>query len=395
MVGYEKNKKNVNFDNVEDEGVIVGYIVGKTMKMLKANRRIAILMVIEIALGMCVLTYSLNLHFSLSKEEKAVRKQKRDLVLEITSKEMADVQEPAFTLQDYEEIQRITDQKAFAYIVIPFFTSINGENYEFSIVLTDFEQLELKDETSYWGRKLVDVMQLELLPFENLQKEKMPETLNSQIWKTDVGEIEMDTCVLLPLSYMQEMMEEIMPAAVHVEWDSKAFDDVDEMKNEVETYLKSMHGEAYAYRIYSPEIELKNNSVDTKNAIQMLQKASILFLLVFAIGMLAIFQLLFERREKDYGISMACGANKRQVFQEIFLEIVILNYVGMLIGVVGGFVGTYNLNLEIMIGNIEARGDWRTILIAHIVCMMITFVVTLTIYLKLKNKKIVMLLNEE
>lgn len=395
MVGYEKNKKNVNFDNVEDEGVIVGYIVGKTMKMLKANRRIAILMVIEIALGMCVLTYSLNLHFSLSKEEKAVRKQKRDLVLEITSKEMADVQEPAFTLQDYEEIQRITDQKAFAYIVIPFFTSINGENYEFSIVLTDFEQLELKDETSYWGRKLVDVMQLELLPFENLQKEKMPETLNSPIWKTDVGEIEMDTCVLLPLSYMQEMMEEIMPAAVHVEWDSKAFDDVDEMKNGVETYLKSMHGEAYAYRIYSPEIELKNNSVDTKNAIQMLQKASILFLLVFAIGMLAIFQLLFERREKDYGISMACGANKRQVFQEIFLEIVILNYVGMLIGVVGGFVGTYNLNLEIMIGNIEARGDWRTILIAHIVCMMITFVVTLTIYLKLKNKKIVMLLNEE
>lgn len=365
------------------------------MKMLKANRRIAILMVIEIALGMCVLTYSLNLHFSLSKEEKAVRKQKRDLVLEITSKEMADVQEPAFTLRDYEEIQRITDQKAFAYIVIPFFTSINGENYEFSIVLTDFEQLELKDETSYWGRKLVDVMQLELLPFENLQKEKMPETLNSQIWKTDVGEIEMDTCVLLPLSYMQEMMGEIMPAAVHVEWDSKAFDDVDEMKNEVETYLKSMHGETYAYRIYSPEIELKNNSVDTKNTIQMLQKASILFLLVFAIGMLAIFQLLFERREKDYGISMACGANKRQVFQEIFLEIVILNYVGMLIGVVGGFVGTYNLNLEIMIGNIEARGDWRTILIAHIVCMMITFVVTLTIYLKLKNKKIVMLLNEE
>ena len=42
-----------------------------------------------------------------------------------------------------------------------------------------------------------------------------------------------------------------------------------------------MHGEVYSYRIYSPEIDLKNNGYKVKQSIRVIMQAGILFLIAF------------------------------------------------------------------------------------------------------------------
>ena len=76
------------------------YTIAKMFQILRHNRWVSILMIIEIALGMSVFTYSLNMFFSLSREKENQKNQERDLVLEISGGEgMNDIEKQAFTLK--------------------------------------------------------------------------------------------------------------------------------------------------------------------------------------------------------------------------------------------------------------------------------------------------------
>ena len=75
------------------------YTIAKMFQILRHNRWVSILMIIEIALGMSVFTYSLNMFFSLSREKENQKNQERDLVLEISGGEgMNDIEKQAFPI---------------------------------------------------------------------------------------------------------------------------------------------------------------------------------------------------------------------------------------------------------------------------------------------------------
>ena len=61
------------------------YTIAKMFQILRHNRWVSILMIIEIALGMSVFTYSLNMFFSLSREKE---NQKNFLKNEIKNKKI-------------------------------------------------------------------------------------------------------------------------------------------------------------------------------------------------------------------------------------------------------------------------------------------------------------------
>ena len=122
------------------------YTIAKMFQILRHNRWVSILMIIEIALGMSVFTYSLNMFFSLSREKENQKNQERDLVLEISGGEgMNDIEKQAFTLKDYEKVDEITDGQTFLYVVLPQFYSYKNENYEFVMILVDYKKLDLKN----------------------------------------------------------------------------------------------------------------------------------------------------------------------------------------------------------------------------------------------------------
>ena len=126
------------------------YTIAKMFQILRHNRWVSILMIIEIALGMSVFTYSLNMFFSLSREKENQKNQERDLVLEISGGEgMNDIEKQAFTLKDYEKVDEITDGQTFLYVVLPQFYSYKNENYEFVMILVDYKKLDLKNGYTY------------------------------------------------------------------------------------------------------------------------------------------------------------------------------------------------------------------------------------------------------
>lgn len=369
------------------------YAIKRVLYRLCRNWWLSILMVVEIAMGISVFTYSLNLHYSLVKEENKVKHQERDMALQILSKEEVSEEKTALTLQDYNKIQQLSEGEAYLYIGIPEFYTASDKNYNYTLLLVDFEKFNLEKRFAYWGSNVREIMDQDLLSGYELQNKKMPEILDKEVWNTEVEDIVLQDCILIPVSYMEEIQGKIASGWIHMEWNSQKMKNAEKTIEKIEEYLTTAHGDSFNYRIYYPEIELRNHSEKVKTSIQAINKASVLFLLMVFVGMLVIFHLIFEHRKESYGVSLACGANNRQLFKEIFGEILFLNGFGTIIGSGVGVLMTYHLNLQIMIGYIEVVGDLRTILLDIMICFIISFIVSTTIYQKLKREKIVRLLN--
>lgn len=371
------------------------YVIRRVLYKLRWNKWISILMVIEIAMGISVFTYSSNLHYSLAKEEAKINAGERDLALRISEKDMSTEEEnTALTLQDYKKILKLSKDEAYIYISIPEFCIVDDKEYNYTLLLVDFDKNNLEKSFAYWGSNIQEIMSQDLLNDFKLGNKKMPDKINEEVWKTEAEEISLKDCILIPISYMEELQEEISSGQIHIEWNSEKLRNPENVIEKVEEYLNDVHGEFFDYQIYSPEIELRNNSENTKTSIQAINKASELFLVMVFVGMWIIFQLLFEHRKKTYGISLACGAIHRQLFAEIFTEIVLLNVFGTIIGCGIGFLATYQLNLQIMIGYIEVVGDFRTLLWSVMLCSITAFAISVTVYQKLKHKNIAQLLKE-
>lgn len=351
-------------------------------------------MIIEIALGMSVFTYSLNMFFSLSREKENQKNQERELVLEISGGEgMNDIEKQAFTLKDYEKVDEITDGQTFLYVVLPQFYSYKNENYEFVMILVDYKKLDLKNGYTYWGNGLQDIMNCEMNPIPQLEKKQMPTKIAELNWKTETDEIKLKKCVVAPITYMEQYKEEISSAAIHVEWKKKYLKNEEKTIQKIETYLYNSHDQSFRYRIYSPEIELRNNTIKVMTSLQAINKVALLFMAVFLTGMIAIYQLRFEHREESYGISLAYGAQYKELYWEIFCEILLLNSIGTIIGIVIGYLVTYYVDFGIMISVVNVQGSWYTFLSAYGLCVVLSSFVSVITFRKLKKKKIIELLN--
>ncbi len=111
--------------------------------------------------------------------------------------------------------------------------------------------------------------------------------------------------------------------------------------------------------------------------------------------MLAVFQLRFEDREDSYGVSLACGADYKQIFYEIFLEIMVINGVGTLIGALAGSLFTRYIDMGIMVGDIQVSCHLRSILTVIAVCAVMGISVSILIFRKLQSKTVVRLLSKD
>ena len=240
---------------------------------------------------------------------------------------------------------------------------------------------------------LQDIMNCEMNPIPQLEKKQMPTKIAELNWKTETDEIKLKKCVVAPITYMEQYKEEISSAAIHVEWKKKYLKNEEKTIQKIETYLYNSHDQSFRYRIYSPEIELRNNTIKVMTSLQAINKVALLFMAVFLTGMIAIYQLRFEHREESYGISLAYGAQYKELYWEIFCEILLLNSIGTIIGIVIGYLVTYYVDFGIMISVVNVQGSWYTFLSAYGLCVVLSSFVSVITFRKLKKKKIIELLN--
>lgn len=180
----------------------MSYIIRRAWQRLKWNKWISILMIIEMILGMSVLVYAMNMYSSLVKEERRRANQSRDLCLEISGFNEKMLSETvALTIQDYEKIQKISSGKTFFYIALPEFYVANDKNYEFTMILADYDKLGLKKGYCYWGSNKESIE--DIFTISEMVPRKMPTRINEQSWKTEVENIELKNCVIVPVEYME------------------------------------------------------------------------------------------------------------------------------------------------------------------------------------------------
>lgn len=231
-----------------------------------------------------------------------------------------------------------------------------------------FVRIDIKDS----GNGLQDIMNCEMNPIPQLEKKQMPTKIAELNWKTETDEIKLKKCVVAPITYMEQYKEEISSAAIHVEWKKKYLKNEEKTIQKIETYLYNSHDQSFRYRIYSPEIELRNNTIKVMTSLQAINKVALLFMAVFLTGMIAIYQLRFEHREESYGISLAYGAQYKELYWEIFCEILLLNSIGTIIGIVIGYLVTYYVDFGIMISVVNVQGSWYTFLSAYGLCVVLS-----------------------
>ena len=135
------------------------------------------------------------------------------------------------------------------------------------------------------------------------------------------------------------------------------------------------------------------DTIKVMTSLQAINKVALLFMAVFLTGMIAIYQLRFEHREESYGISLAYGAQYKELYWEIFCEILLLNSIGTIIGIVIGYLVTYYVDFGIMISVVNVQGSWYTFLSAYGLCVVLSSFVSVITFRKLKKKKIIELLN--
>ena len=104
------------------------YSLRKVWLMMRRYKLIYLLLVAELAVGMCMYVYSRNMSISIQKEEKSLRHEDIGYLLRISEKKDRNGLEQApVNLKDYEYMQSLTDWGTEIYMQIPDIIIMNNE----------------------------------------------------------------------------------------------------------------------------------------------------------------------------------------------------------------------------------------------------------------------------
>lgn len=192
-----------------------------------------------------------------------------------------------------------------------------------------------------------------------------------------------------PIEEVEKYKEKIAPADIHMEWKETEVLHGESVFREIQSYLETIHGEQYDYRIYSPQIELRNNTEKVKESIGAINKVGGLFLCIFFVGMMSVYQIIFHNRREMYGVCQACGATNKQLFQEVLYEVMVLNITGMMVGILMAMIATKYLDFGIMVGDVPVGNRIYSVLMTVLVCFVMIISITMIIYRKIRNRQVV------
>lgn len=370
------------------------YIFSKVFKMLKWNKWISAILIIELIVGMSVFTYALNLSFSLKKREAENKKLKYDVTLQAMTKDGVAARNNIFEAEDYNQIQKFADEKAFVYIAIPQIIPYENEIIEYTVLLMDYKIMDLQDGYFYYGRTTYNQVDNINFSFPMLEKHRISDSLDVKQLRTEDQIIKYADSVIVPMNYMDEadFENEITSGALHIELNSREYNEISQVSEDIVSYMSQKYGDEHSFAMSSPQIDLQNNARGVKISIETLNKAGTLIMLIFFVGVVSIFQLLMTQREKGYGVCVACGATAKQISLEMGVEILFLCMVGSVAGCILGFIATYYLDMGIMISVVKVTGHIETVVCCILLGLCIAFFASLPLAIKICKKETHLLL---
>lgn len=392
----------------------MGYSFRKVWLMMRHHKRIYLLLILELAVGMCMYVYSSNLSTSLKKVAEGLEQESVTYFLRIIEKPgQSGPRQAPVSFKDYEAIQSLANQKAELFVQLPDIMFAEGEVIDCSLLLLDFQSRNLDDSYVYVGSNIPAdagrftfvnrqisleqdrmTLQTEEESSVTFQARTTPTAVQNEcLTFMETGqeqELELSDCILLPLAEMDAVYGAIQPEVAKFELRvyGEGIPDIEGALEEISHNLNREHGEAYAYEFYSPIEEFSDNTYKTKLDISAIHKIGILLLCTLFVASISIFRLLLERREQELGVCQACGAGAYVIAMEIFEEILLICLAGTVIGCAAGAYLTYNLT-SFLTGGVEMTVHLRVFLQAFLICMLIVVIVSIATIKKAYTKSII------
>lgn len=130
----------------------MGYSLRKVWLMMKHHKRIYLLLILELAVGICMYVYSCNLSASLKKAAEGLEQESVTYFLRITEKAgQSGARQAPISFKDYRDIQSLAGQKAELFVQFPDIMFTEGEVIDYSLLLLDFQSRDLDDSYVYIG----------------------------------------------------------------------------------------------------------------------------------------------------------------------------------------------------------------------------------------------------
>lgn len=329
------------------------YLIERAIKRVRRNRKRYALIVLQIVLGVCMISLSLNLTLGFHKQQGSFQNKSSRPYVAVTTDQRFIADKSEITLEDWDNIKKQFAQGrqisfykqyafsegckgdiSFLFVDGSFYKDIMGMKNvparESVFIgknakqkLTETYRIDDQKAAKYLDIKKGTLFQWPIASFVPLETTGYDvEGLLSDTRYSDqsIQAGSFDDFIIFPLSAAQEL-----PCNSYIAIPIGSEDDktVSKQAVAIQTYLMTQHtGQRYTVRNYTAEVEAtlgRNVHVS-----EMLNFLAGFVLVIVTFSLVGLLLVLLNQRKVEFAISFMCGANYRQILMEIFGEIALV-----------------------------------------------------------------------
>lgn len=386
------------------------YSIRRVYQRISKSKFIYGILILEIAVGITFIVYSLNQFYSALDRQKVLEKvlTNETVSLKVYKKNesISAENEIAISYEDYKHIQKLTNGKS-TYYVVKNDSGFSNENIvDIKIVYTNIGRNGFNNDIALYGKNLkenlngdnlnnfnfIDIRDQKLIELDSKKEyklKKLPYKLEETILPKSLidRDIKLSDCIILPIESYKNFGEEDL-ANFMLYFNLSSEDNSEKILSDILNYLRKEHGKVYTYELNNPVDEYKKSSESLTELSRYFGRMSIIMLSILIVGFTGIVKIFMKKREKELAINMALGASKKILVFELFLEVVLICYVGITIGILIGNLLTVNIEMSAF----DVMIHFKSISICILIGLIISIAITLSSIKKILNMKPIELL---
>lgn len=377
------------------------YSLAKVLKILKKNFLLYTLILLQIIVGMSMISYAINFKYNLDDLEDDIKRMKYGDYIEIFASDNEDESSNVITIDDYKGISKIF-KKNISYIIRISDTSVyKGNIVSYNIVCTDLKKINLNPNKIYCPRKISDYIkssnEMSDMDFSkyipvNDYKINFDDLGIAKNDKTFLTREEVEEAVLVDIDKYKEVAKnkENLPLSILM-IDKNASK---KEKSMIVGYLKSKHDESSSVVVTSRSGELELAFYTSRVNANMIRNIGILMMVPLLVSLGTIYRKIVGYRKKEMGVSLVSGANYMNLYMELFLEMFIVFFIASLISTTLAALALCKL-VHVSSGLINISIDYSILILPIVVTILTSVLFSLIAFYDISKKSIIELINSK
>lgn len=390
----------------------MGYLVENVIKQLIYHKKIYLVFLLEIVIGVTLLVSCLNIYFSWKDELEQLKKDRdgKEMTVSYSNVDIAEdtssVNNP-ITFKDYKTLsKKYKDNLELSYgceSYVSFALKSSQTFYNFTNFFMDYKMYEslfgskMKRETVYAGTNAYEAIKKiagkqdideEVIPLQEyfvinkdgsitlkgggsfLVKPIDNKTNRKIISHPSEAAAEEDNyivynCVILPLEQVKDIEEQLNGWKILNIKYKPSGGEINQVPSLL-TDLAKWHGSDYIYKVPDKFLNMESAIEDADVIIMRYFYASVCILIIIMIGMVGVMLIFLHQRRQTIAVKIAFGSGWKYIFTEIFLELWTVFIIG---GGLGLFVSYFILPM--------LKGAVAGAVTFHIICIPLLFLFTI------------------